>query len=163
MDLRRLRAGEWIAAGAGVLTVVALFLPWYAVAGQSASGWEALAAIDVILAILAVAAIGLWPFAVHRATALNAVAYASLMVVPALVGVLLALIRTLSVPTAFEDREPGLWLALAGTLGILAGVLVSQRDERLSGDGPPTDHTGVPAQAPDIETLPSPPAGGAHT
>ena len=33
MDLRRLRAGEWLAAAAGVALVVSLFLPWYEIGG----------------------------------------------------------------------------------------------------------------------------------
>ena len=50
MDLRRVRAGEWVAAASGVALLVSLFLPWY---GPSASAWESLAAIDVLLAFVA--------------------------------------------------------------------------------------------------------------
>ena len=36
MDLRRLRAGEWVAAASGVALLVSLFLPWYGGAGGDA-------------------------------------------------------------------------------------------------------------------------------
>ena len=50
MDLRRLRVGEWVAAASGVALLVSLFLPWYE---PTTSGWESLAAIDVLLALVA--------------------------------------------------------------------------------------------------------------
>ena len=57
MDLRRLRAGEWIVALSGVALLGSLFAPWYA---GGRTGWEALAANDVILALIAGAAVALW-------------------------------------------------------------------------------------------------------
>src|SRR5688572_20013404 len=47
MDLRRLRAGEWIAAVSGAAVLASLFLPWYDDGAADLSGWEALGAIDV--------------------------------------------------------------------------------------------------------------------
>lgn len=57
MDLRRLRAGEWIAALGGVALLVALFLPWYDEGAASRTGWESFAVLDVIFAVVAVAAV----------------------------------------------------------------------------------------------------------
>ena len=57
MDLRRLRAGEWITALGGVALLVALFLPWYDEGAGSPNGWESFAILDVILAIVGVAAV----------------------------------------------------------------------------------------------------------
>ena len=51
MDLRRLRAGEWIAGVAGLVLLVALFLPWYGDEAGSRTGWQSLGALDVVLAI----------------------------------------------------------------------------------------------------------------
>ena len=56
MDLRRLRAGEWIVALSGVALLVSLFLPWYDGKGTKQSAWNAFAVNDAILAVIAVAA-----------------------------------------------------------------------------------------------------------
>ena len=60
-------------------------------------------------------------------------------------------------PDWAAEREWGLWLALAGTLGIVVGGLIAMRDERLTRGDRHTDLTGVPVAAPrEIETLPPP-------
>src|SRR4029078_2057761 len=64
VDLRRLRKGEWIRGGSGLLLLIALFLPWYeigagAVVGPPdaldahASACDALTVLDALLHILA--------------------------------------------------------------------------------------------------------------
>ena len=59
MDLRRLRSGEWIAGVSGLVLLVALFLPWYSDDGGSRTGWQSLGALDVVLAVVALAAIAI--------------------------------------------------------------------------------------------------------
>ena len=59
MDLRRLRAGEWIAGISGLVLLVALFLPWYSDDAWSRTGWESLGALDVVLAVVALAALAI--------------------------------------------------------------------------------------------------------
>ena len=59
MDLRRLRAGEWIAGISGLALLVALFLPWYGDDAGSRTGWESLGALDVVLAVVALAALAI--------------------------------------------------------------------------------------------------------
>ena len=78
MDLRRLRAGEWIAGGAGVALLVALFLPWYGPGDVTA--WEAFDVIDVLLAALALGAIALVPITASQRTPSMAIAYEALLV-----------------------------------------------------------------------------------
>jgi hypothetical protein len=161
MDLRRLRVGEWVVGASGVLLLVALFLPWYGdVRPASVSGWEAFSALDLILALIALAAISV-PIvtATHRIPALP-LAIETLTALFGLVGVVLVLIRVLNLPGAAHDRDVGLWLALAATIGIFAGALVGMRDERRSPSGRHTDLSGVPVSSPpDIETLPAPRPG----
>ena len=57
MDLRRLHVGEWIAALAGLVLLVSLFLPWYGEPNTTA--WEALAVNDLLLAVFALFAVAL--------------------------------------------------------------------------------------------------------
>src|SRR5689334_8585576 len=55
MDLRRLRVGEWIVGACGVVLLISLFLDWYG--DPSETAWEAFSILDVILALVALAAI----------------------------------------------------------------------------------------------------------
>jgi hypothetical protein len=157
MDLRRLRAGEWIAGLSGLVVLVSLFLPWYGDEGGSRSGWESLGALDLILAVLALAALAIPVVtAVHRVPAVP-LAHESLVVLVAAPIWLLVVFRVLNLPDWAAGREWGLWVALLGTLGILLGSLIAMRDERLTRESRHTDLTGVPVSAPrEIETLPAP-------
>ena len=167
MDLRRLRIGEWITAVSGIVLLVSLFLPWWSIGDAEFTAWEALSVTDVALALLAIAAVVVW---VLNATAKNTapgVASEALLVPFALVMSVICGIRLLNVPGSLElpDGAPigaalelGAWLGFAATLGVLIGVLVAVRDERLSRPGHPTDQTGLPVDAPAaIEKLPAPP------
>ena len=59
MDLRRLRAGEWIVGISGLVLLVALFLPWYGDDAGSRTGWESLGALDIVLALVALSALAI--------------------------------------------------------------------------------------------------------
>jgi peptidoglycan/LPS O-acetylase OafA/YrhL len=162
MDLRRLRAGEWITALAGVVLLVSLFAPWYGT--PDASGWESLAVIDLLLAALAVSAIALlFVTAVQRVPALP-IALEALLTGAAIVALVLVLIRVAALPDGADSREWGLWLALAAVLGVAAGCGIAMRDERLSTPGRPTDLSGlpIPAQA-EVERRPAPDAPAAES
>jgi hypothetical protein len=164
MDLRRLRVGEWVAGTSGLVLLVALFLPWY---GEPAgltpgtsptlTGWEAFAVLDVILAVIALAAISV-PIvtATHRVPAVP-LAVESLTTLGGLLGLVLVVVRVLNLSGDAHGREWGLWLALAAAVGIVAGCLVAMRDERRSPAGRHTDLSGVPVSSPrEIERLPAP-------
>ena len=155
MDLRRLRVGEWIVGACGVLMLVALFAPWYG--NPSSSAWEAFTILDVILALVALAALSV-PLvtATHRVPAVP-LALESLTALFGSIGVVLLLIRVLNLPDDLHGREWGLWLGLVAALGIVAGGLVAMRDERRSPGGRHTDLSGVPVSSPrEIESLPAP-------
>jgi hypothetical protein len=158
MDLRRLRVGEWIVGACGVLILVALFAPWYG--NPSSSAWEAFTILDVILALLALAALSV-PLvtATHRVPAVP-LAIESLTALFGSIGVLLVVIRVLNLPDDLHGREWGLWLGLVAALGIAGGALVAlvaMRDERRSAGGRHTDLSGVPVGSPrEIESLPAP-------
>jgi hypothetical protein len=153
MDLRRLRTGELITGASGLVLLVALFLAWYG----DLSGWEAFTVLDLILALLALAALSV-PIvtAGHRVPALP-LALQSLTALFGMLCLLLVLFRVLNLPGDAHGREWGLWVALAAVLGIVGGALIAMRDERRSPAGRHTDASGVPIAEPrEIETIPAP-------
>lgn len=182
MDLRRLRAGEWIAAASGVVLVVSLFLPWYQVKvpphGSTARGiggtldfsaWEVFSVVDVLLFTLGVLAVALLVVTAAQPTAAVGVASDALLTILAAVVVVITTIRVANVPGALEipdhlgvdtGRAPFAWIGLAAVFGVLIGAVIAMRDERLSGNDGPTDSTGLPVSSPpEIEVVPSPPRG----
>jgi len=171
MDLRRLRAGEWIAAGSGALLAVSLFLPWYSRGTLELSAWEAFTIVDVLLLVLAALAIGLLILTAVQPTAAIGIAADALLTILAGIAALVTVIRLLDIPNSLESRGLAAgqtelatfaWVGLAAVLGVLAGTLVAMRDERLSKPGERTDPTGVPMEdPPEIQTFPAPPRGSA--
>ena len=153
MDLRRLRAGEWIAGAAGVVLLASLFLSWY----DGQSGWESLGILDVILAVVALDAIAIPIVTAAYPVPALPLAHQSLTTLLASVAFLLVVGRVLNIPDWADGREGGLWIALLATLGVVAGGLLAMRDERRAPAGEHTDLTGVPvAGPPEIETHPAP-------
>ena len=164
MDLRRLRAGEWIAAVSGALLVVSLFLPWYTGTGVEVSAFEAYAVVDVLLLAIGLLGIALLVVTAVQRTAAVGVACDALLTILAGVVAVVTVIRAAKLPgdldAAGAGRAAFLWIGVAAALGVLAGALIAMRDERLSRPGRHTDATGVPVDAPpEIETLPAPPRG----
>jgi hypothetical protein len=158
MDLRRLRTGEWIAALSGVALLVSLFLPWYgAGADGDASGWEALAVVDIALALVAAFGVSILVVTASQRVPAVPIALSAMGTLVGLIGVVLVLIRLAATPGGFDGRELGVWLALVAAIGIVAGGALAMHDERLSPDGAHTDLTGRPAPAPpEIERIPAP-------
>jgi hypothetical protein len=188
MDLRRLRAGEWLVGISGLVLFVALFLPWYDIQegivfgpvdafDASASAWDSFAVLDVLLAICALGGMAVVIVTAIHSTPAVPLALQSLLTILALVLVALVAFRLIDPPdVSFVEgggrlvreqvdevsRGAGAWLGLAGTLGLVVGGLVAMRDERLTRGGRHTDLTGVPVAHPkEVETLslPRPEAG----
>jgi peptidoglycan/LPS O-acetylase OafA/YrhL len=157
MDLRRLRSGEWVAAVSGVALLVSLFLPWYGAGPEDASAWEALAAIDVALALVAASAVALLVITASQRVPAVPIALSAFVTLAGLIGLVLVLVRVASVPGDFDGREWALWLGLLAAIGIVAGSSFAMRDERLSPAGRHTDLTGRPTPPPpEIEPVPAP-------
>lgn len=156
MDLRRLRAGEWLLTAASVALLVSLFLPWYSRSGHDVSGWGSFAVVDVVLAFVAVFALLAVAGAATQPTTAVSISLESLTVILGLVASVIALVEALG-----HDAAGGAFLGLAASLGIFATSLMAIRDERLSPPGRHTDMTGRPVPPPpEIEALP-PPEGSA--
>jgi hypothetical protein len=189
MDLRRLRAGEWVIGVSGLLLLLSLFLPWYGIDEplvfgpieefkESATGWQAFTILDVLVALGAAAAIAVVVVTAVQPTPALPLALQSLLVLVGTVLLVLVLFRVVNPPTVSlaeetdrgviraeaknPDRELGAALGLAAALGIVIGGLAAIRDERRAPEGRHNDLTGVPVAAPrEIETLPAPhPEGG---
>lgn len=145
MDLRRLRAGEWILAVSGVALFVSLFLPWY---GDDRTAWEALAVNDVILAVVAIGAISVFVVTATQRVPAVPVALEAMVTVLGIVAVVVVLLRTVWLPDGADGREWGLWLALASVLGLTAGAWFGVREERVAGVPPPAEVEPLPAPRP---------------
>jgi hypothetical protein len=125
MDLRRLRHGEWMAGIAGAVLLVSLFLDWY----DAANAWESFAVTDVVLAISALMGIALAVTAAAQRTTAVPQAISALTAPVALVAAVLAAIHAISLPDGASSREIGLWLGLAGAVGVLVGAWRSMGDQ----------------------------------
>jgi hypothetical protein len=143
VNLRRLRAGEWLAAIAGVSLIVTLFLPWYDTgAGTRAgfdtmrnpvTGFEALSIIDILLVLLAALALALPLLQATQDAPNKPVGAAVLTVVLGTLGVLLVLFRLIDAPVDGFEVEAGAWLALLATIALTAGGWLSLAAEYVRG------------------------------
>ena len=156
MDLRRLRAGEWIAGLSGVALIVSLFLPWYGRSGAADySGWDAFRTLDVVFAIGGLLGVAVVVVTATQRTPAVPVAFQSTVTLLGFAVSALVLYRLASHPG--DGREIGVWLATVSALGVMIGSFLAIRDERRSKPGKPTDLTGRPVPPPpEIEALPPP-------
>jgi hypothetical protein len=158
VDLRRLRHGEWIAGISGVVLLVSMFFDWYGIAFPSsgrfvgdttANAWESFAVVDIFLAAAALLGIALFLTAATQRSPAVPQSVGALTVPVAFVAAILVLLRLLDVPgweSVFNgegaflnlsagakglgvEREPGLYLGVAATLGVLVGAWRSIGDE----------------------------------
>ena len=162
MDLRRLRAGEWIAAAAGAVLLVSLFGPWYESERFDVNAWEAFSVFDVLLFVAGTIGVGVLVITASQRTAAVGIATQSLAFLVTAPIAAITLLRVLNTPgdldAAGAGRATFAWVGLLAVLGVAVGCLVAMRDERISSAQNPTDPTGVPIEAqPEIETLPAPP------
>lgn len=166
MDLRRLRAGEWIAAAAGAVLAVSLFFSWYEGGGTELSAWQAFAVVDVLLVVAALLGIGVWLVTGSQDTAAVGMATQTLAFLVTAPIVVVTLIRVLNLPGAVEDTGAGrtvvAWIGLLSVTGVAGGLLVAMRDERISSPERPNDPTGLPIESqPEVETVSLSPRGAA--
>jgi hypothetical protein len=112
VDPRRLRHGEWIAGIAG-----------------GADAWNWFTVIDVLLAISGLWGVGLAVAAATQRTPAVPQTVSQLAAPFAFVAAVLVLIRLANLPGAADARELGLYLGVAGALGVLVGVWRSIGDE----------------------------------
>jgi hypothetical protein len=135
VDTSKLSIGDQIAAVSGVVLLISLFLPWYGVdvniagiaAGSaSASAWEALDFIDILLFLVALVAIGV-PVAKATGSLPADVPGPLLVLVAGGLAVLLVLFRIVDLPTPDLgggidfSRKWGIFLGLIAAVGVAYG------------------------------------------
>jgi len=134
VGLARLRAGEWLAAAAGVALLASLFLPWYGVDGVDVSGFEAFSVIDLLLALLALLAIALAVLQAIQDGPTLPVGAGVLTATLGKIGVLLVLFRIVFEPgSSVLEVQVAAWFALAATVAITAGGWLSLANEHVRG------------------------------
>ena len=133
MDVRRLRAGEWLAAAAGVALIVTLALPWYAAPERTLSGFQALTVIDILLALVALLALALGVLQATQDGPAAPLGAGVLTVVFGAVAVLLVAFRLIDAPSDGLEVRSGAWLSLAAAVAITVGGWRSLAAEHVRG------------------------------
>src|SRR5215213_5289437 len=129
MDTSRLTTGDIIAGVGGIVLLIALFLPWYGVsvniagfsASESGSGWEALGFIDILLFLIAVAAIALVAARAGGVLPADMPAPVILLALGAF-AVLLVLYRIIDIPVDGDVPDE---VDLSHKVGILIALIVA--------------------------------------
>ena len=147
--MERLRDGEWIAGAGGLALLAAMFLHWYG-AGRiaEATAWQAFGVLDVVLALLALAPLGLVVVQATRTSPSIPVAFSVLATLAGALAALLILYRIVNQPGPNElvDVQVGAWLGLLAALVIAAGGWRSMRVERIPGaPDPPVQDLPLPS------------------
>lgn len=132
--------------GFGTALVASLFLGWYRPeAGQASTGWEAFAALDLVLFATGSLALLVLLLTVWQRTPALPLALTSIgtfLATGASIAVLVRLLFTPDLPGAgAEDpaRLAGAWIGAVATLGTLAAMFAAIRDERASSGAPPQE------------------------
>lgn len=140
-DPSRVRRGELLAgAGAVLLLVFLLALPWYAAAGAtggSLTGWEALTSLRWLLVLtIAVALVLLFVQLTRRAPAIP-VTMSTVVTVLGVISALALVYRVLINP--HPHQQAGAYLGLFAAVLIAAGGYWSMRQEGISAKDEPSD------------------------
>ena len=188
-----------IAAGGGLLLIISLFLNWYKVSAEgalvdisvSASGWDALGFIDILLFVIGIGAIALAALRAFGMSDRVPIPTGFALLILGGIATLLVIFRLLVIPDADVDgidigRSIGVFVALIAALATLVGGWLSWNEEGRAtsvgagspgggavGAGQPGGYGAPPQGAPVASSAPpaaaaapaatAPPAGGAAT
>ena len=130
MRLGRLRAGEILALTGALAVLFTLTLDWYENAERSFDAWDTFGPAMAFTLIAALAALALVVTTLTERSTAFPVAAQVWSVLFGLFGVIAAIVRVLERPNGATSLCAGAWVALAGTILILAGSWQSMRDER---------------------------------
>ena len=135
MDTSRLTSGDITAGVGGIVLLISLFLPWYGVsvnvagfsASENASGWEVFSFIDILLFLIAVAAIALVALKALDQVPAETPVPLILLGLGAL-AVLLIIYRLIDSPAPSDlpdevdvSRKIGIFIGLIGAAGVTYG------------------------------------------
>jgi hypothetical protein len=130
--VRRLRLGELLALVGAICVIVSLFLNWYENATETLGAWDTFGPAVALLMAAAAASLALVASALaERSPALpvSIVIWSTLLGIAAVIA---ALVRVFERPDEATRLCAGVWLALGGSVAMLAGALLAMRDERTS-------------------------------
>jgi hypothetical protein len=127
---RRLRPAELVALPAALLLAVALFLPWFDVGGGRQDAWQAVTVAAVVAALSGSSALALAAATVTQRSPALPLACAVCTTLLGLLAFVLVVVYAAAPPAGASGRCYGLWLGLAGSIGVLAAAWLSLRDER---------------------------------
>ena len=152
MNWRRLRIGEWIVGGSGVLLLVSLFLPWWGIEGRwrglgpggpveasyfddsapistltNFDAWQVFSVTDVLLALLGILAIVVCAVVARSPAAGVGLTAEALLTLLSIVMTIVVVIQILTTPDVLEVPAPipNASLEIGAWLGLLAtfGIL----------------------------------------
>lgn len=140
MDLNRLNTGERLAGLSGLLLLISMFVHWYGVKGFSggADAWQAFSLIDIVLLIVAVAAMGLALLGPSRSDLELPVTASAVVTSFGALAVVLVLLRLIDppdigvaafAPHAEVTRKIGIWLGLLTSIGVAVGGYLAMQEE----------------------------------
>jgi hypothetical protein len=160
MDTSRLTPVDMIAGVGGIVLLISLFLPWYGVsvdvagfsASESATGWEVLSLIDIILFLCAVVAIAVVGARAAGALPPDVPAGLVLLAVGAL-ALLLCLFRIIDIPAGDVPDEVDLSRKFGIFLALISSAAIAYAGWRANAERP-----GGPGTATASPTTPPPPA-----
>lgn len=132
MSLRRLRSGELLASAGALCVIVSLLEPWYEGPIGRLDAWDTFGGGVVLIVAALCASLAMIASAVTERSAALPVSTAVWCVFVGLLGLIAAVVRVLERPDHASSLCVGAWLALAGTVAILAGAWQALRDERPS-------------------------------
>jgi hypothetical protein len=158
--MSRLRRGDVVAGIGGVILLVSLWLHWYGFDpsglvktigasgtvqlntfsdGPAFSAWQAFSILDIVLAVIALVAIGVPVLTATTKSPAKPVAFAVTGTVLSALAVLLILYRIANQPgsNALVAVKPGAWIGLAGALIAAVGCWWAMADEHTPGAAPP--------------------------
>jgi hypothetical protein len=125
-----MRPAELLAGVAGLLLAISLFLPWYEIGGAREDAWTALTVSEIPAALAALGALVLVFVTVTRRSPALPLGVAVATATLGAVAVIVVAVRAGAPPTGATARCYGLWLGLAGSVGVLVAAMLSLRDER---------------------------------
>jgi hypothetical protein len=159
VDTSKLGVGEAIAGISGLALFIFLFLPWYGVdsvggfgvSGGSASAWEALSFVDILLFLISVIVVGLVLAELAEATPQLPQPVAQIITIAGVVALLLVLFRLIFTPgvdTGPVDVEVELSRKIGVFLASLAAAGIVYGGWRASNEAPDAPTHPVGAQPP---------------
>ena len=158
MNVHRLRIGDWITGIGGLVLLLSLWMPWYAVSDGTLSAWAAFGLIDLWLALTALLAIAVPVVTALKDSPAVPVALDVITWAVALIATLLVLFRLLAEPHSdvVTGREWGLLVGGLALLTALAGAWLAMRDESAPGIRQPERFEPMPVPPPGAGPEPTP-------